>query len=117
MCRRRLCGCRLRRSERTRLCLPAAMTYATMRADMAIADTAQLFQQLERFAQADGKEAYYRLHRHRYAATLEALRAPAWARVLEVGVNPGQFTQLLVGRGYRVSGVDLNPAPRQALWD
>jgi SAM-dependent methyltransferase len=88
-----------------------------MRADMAIADTAQLFRQLERSAQADGKEAYFRLHRHRYAAILDALRAPPGARVLEVGVNPGQFTQLLVGRGYRVSGVDLNPAPRQALWD
>ncbi|MBC8078485.1 MAG: class I SAM-dependent methyltransferase [Chloroflexales bacterium] len=79
-------------------------------------ETAQ-FRQLERFAQADGKEAYYRLHRYRYAAILDALHAPAGERVLEVGVNPGQFTQLLVGRGYRVSGVDLNPAPRQALWD
>ena len=93
------------------------MTYATMLATMASVDTAQLFRQLERFAQADGKEAYYRLHRHRYAAILDALKAAPGARVLEVGVNPGQFTQLLVGRGYRVSGVDLNPEPRQSLWD
>jgi SAM-dependent methyltransferase len=80
-------------------------------------ETVQLIRQLEGNARLDGKEAYFRLHRHRYVAILEELRAPPGARVLEVGVNPGQFTQLLVGAGYRVSGVDLNPAPRQALWE
>lgn len=80
-------------------------------------DTVVLMQKLASHARSDGKDAYFRLHRHRYEAMLGALRAPAGARVLEVGVNPGQFTQLLVGAGYRVSGVDLNPAPRQGLWD
>jgi SAM-dependent methyltransferase len=84
---------------------------------MTKAQTFELFQQIEQHARADGKEAYFRLHRHRYAAILAAIEASAGARVLEVGVNPGQFTQLLVGSGFRVSGVDLNPAPRQALWD
>ncbi len=76
----------------------------------------QLFQRLEESARADGKDAYFRLHRYRYEAILQALDAAAGARILEVGVTPGQFTQLLVDSGYRVSGVDLNPAPRQVLW-
>jgi SAM-dependent methyltransferase len=80
-------------------------------------ETFQLMQQLASQARSDGKDAYFRLHRHRFAAMLRALRAPQGARVLEVGVNPGQFTQLLVGSGYQVSGIDLNPAPRQTLWD
>lgn len=80
-------------------------------------ETVQLMQQVETNARMDGKEAYFRLHRHRYAAILNALQAAPGARVLEVGVNPGQFTQLLVGAGYRVSGVDLDPAVRQGLWD
>jgi SAM-dependent methyltransferase len=78
--------------------------------------TGPLFERLEHSARADGKEAYLRLHRYRYAALLAALDAPP-AHVLEVGVTPGQFTQLLVDAGYRVSGVDLDPAGRQALWD
>lgn len=74
-----------------------------------------LFQRVEQHARADGKDAYFRLHRHRYAMTLAALEPPP-AHVLEVGVTPGQFTQLLVESGYRVSGVDLDPTKRQSLW-
>ena len=74
-------------------------------------------QQLASNARSDGKDAYFRLHRHRYEAMLRAIEAPSGARVLEIGVNPGQFTQLLVNSGYRVSGVDLDPTPRQRLWD
>jgi SAM-dependent methyltransferase len=76
-----------------------------------------LFQRLEDRARADGKDAYFRLHRHRYAAILAALDAAPGARILEIGVTPGQFTQLLVESGYQVSGVDLNPAPRRSLWE
>lgn len=76
---------------------------------------AQLLQRLEQHARADGKHAYFRLHCHRYATILSLLDA-APAQVLEVGVTPGQFTRLLVESGYTVSGVDLNPASRQALW-
>lgn len=80
-------------------------------------DTALLMQQLASNARADGKEAYFRLHRHRFEAMLGAIDAPKGASVLEIGVNPGHFTQLLVGSGYHVTGVDLDPTPRQALWD
>jgi SAM-dependent methyltransferase len=76
----------------------------------------QLFRQAEQFARADGKEAYFRLHRHRYAAILAALDAAPGARVLEVGVTPGQCTRLLVMAGYHVSGIDLNPTARRSLW-
>lgn len=76
-----------------------------------------IFAQVERSAEADGKAAYFRLHRHRFAAMLRAIKAPRGAAVLEVGVTPGQFTELLVQSGYKVSGVDLDPAKRQALWD
>ncbi len=75
-----------------------------------------LLKRLEQSARADGKDAYLRLHRYRYAALLAALDA-APARVLEVGVTPGQFTQLLVESGYHVSGVDLAPSARRALWE
>lgn len=37
---------------------------------------ADLFQRIEQTARADGKDAYFRLHRHRYALTLAALDAP-----------------------------------------
>ncbi len=74
-----------------------------------------LLERLEQHARADGKTDYLRLHRYRYAALLAAL-APPPARVLEVGVTPGQFTQVLAGAGYQVSGVDLDPVRRQALW-
>lgn len=75
-----------------------------------------LLARLQQRAQADGKTAYLRLHRYRYAAILAAL-APPPARVLEVGTTPGQFTEALVATGYQVSGVDLDPTGRQALWE
>lgn len=71
---------------------------------------------VEDYAHEDGKEAYFRLHRHRYTALLRAITAPPGARILEIGVTPGQCTQLLVGEGYRVWGVDLDPTPRRDLW-
>lgn len=77
--------------------------------------SAELFQRLEQHARADGKANYFRLHRQRYALLAAVLAAPP-SHVLEVGVTPGQFTRLLVESGYRVSGVDLNPATRQGLW-
>jgi SAM-dependent methyltransferase len=76
----------------------------------------QLFRTVQKNARADGKEAYFRLHHRRYAAILDALDVPAGSRVLEVGVTPGQCTQLLVGAGYRVWGVDLDPTTRRTLW-
>ncbi len=79
----------------------------------------QPFKAVQRRARASGKAPYYRLHRHRYAAivrALAALRLPRGAHLLEVGVTPGQCTELLVRSGYRVSGVDLDPHARQALW-
>lgn len=79
-----------------------------------------LLHQVEHHARADNKEAYFRLHRHRYRAILAALNrggGVAGARVLETGVTPGQCTRMLVAAGYRVSGVDLDPDSRRALWD
>jgi len=76
-----------------------------------------IFAQVERSARADGKAAYFRLHRRRFAVMLRAIEGPPGARVLEVGVTPGQFTELLVQSGYRVSGADLDPHTRRALWD
>jgi SAM-dependent methyltransferase len=76
------------------------------------------FDRVEANAQQDGKAAYFRYHRYRFAALMQALTGlPQDAQVLEVGVTPGQCTQLLVEAGYRVSGVDLDPSKRQALWD
>lgn len=75
-----------------------------------------IFAQVEQSAKADGKADYFRLHRHRFAAMLRAIEAPPGADVLEVGVTPGQFTELLVASGYQVSGVDLDPSTRRALW-
>lgn len=81
-------------------------------------DIAHDIEQVARRAHAEGKESYFRLHRYRYEAILAAMHdAPIGARVLEIGVTPGQCTQLLVKRGYQVSGVDLDPSGRQALWD
>jgi SAM-dependent methyltransferase len=62
------------------------------------------------------KPAYYRLHRYRFWQLLQALPAPAGQRVLEVGMNPGQFTRILVRAGYKVSGTDLFPEHRAELW-
>jgi SAM-dependent methyltransferase len=76
-----------------------------------------LFRKVEQSARADGKAEYFRLHRHRFAAMLRAIDAPQGARILEVGVTPGHFTELLVQSGYRVSGVDLDPFTRRALWE
>lgn len=76
-----------------------------------------LFERVQQRAASDGKAAYFRLHRHRFAAMLQAMRGSAPdASVLEVGVTPGHFTELLVESGYRVSGVDLDPEGRKALW-
>jgi SAM-dependent methyltransferase len=93
-----------------------AKTYVTL---LRMTETfAPIFRTVEQNAQADGKAAYFRLHRYRYAALLAALKpVPAGSHILEVGVTPGQCTQLLVESGYHVSGVDLNPANRKALWD
>lgn len=77
----------------------------------------QLFRQGEAQAEAEGKSAYWRLHTHRYTAILQSLNAQKGAHILEAGVTPGQFTRLLVGLGYRVSGIDLDPTPRRALWE
>ncbi len=79
---------------------------------------ARLLQQVEDYARADGKAAYFRLHRHRFAAMLSALATvPDADKVLEVGVTPGQCTTMLVNAGYHVSGIDLDPSPRRALWE
>ncbi|NJN15088.1 MAG: class I SAM-dependent methyltransferase [Oscillochloris sp.] len=75
-----------------------------------------IFAQVERRAAADGKSEYFRLHRRRFAAMLRTMRAAPGTNVLEVGVTPGQFTELMVQAGYRVSGVDLDPDTRSALW-
>jgi SAM-dependent methyltransferase len=77
--------------------------------------TQGIFEQVRRTAEADGKAAYFRLHRHRFAAMLGAMEGPR-GPVLEVGVTPGHFTELLVGAGFQVSGVDLDPEKRSALW-
>jgi SAM-dependent methyltransferase len=62
------------------------------------------------------KPAYFRLHRDRYVTLLQALEVPPGSRVLEIGCNPGQFTEILVQAGYRVWGIDLRPQDRQSLW-
>lgn len=75
-----------------------------------------IFEQVQRSAAADGKAAYFRLHQHRFAAMLRAMEGPR-GDVLEVGVTPGHFTELLVQSGFKVQGVDLDPAKRRALWE
>jgi len=65
---------------------------------------------------AGDKPAYFRLHRDRYVVLLQALDVPSGSRVLEIGCNPGQFTEILVQAGYRVWGIDLRPQDRAALW-
>lgn len=95
---------------------PVRCSYDTL--SRMIETYAPIFRSVEQSAKADGKGAYFRLHRYRFAAMLAALSpVPRGSHILEVGVTPGHFTQLLVEAGYKVSGVDLNPASRQALWD
>jgi SAM-dependent methyltransferase len=80
----------------------------------------ELFTRVAAAAAEDGKADYFRYHRYRFGAMLRAmlrLAPPAAApRVLEIGVTPGHYTQLLVGAGYQVSGSDLDPHKRAALW-
>ncbi len=66
---------------------------------------------------SEAKPDYFRLHRRRYLALLEALALPPGSRVLEIGCQPGQFTEILVRAGYRVWGLDLYPEVRRALWE
>ncbi len=64
----------------------------------------------------DGKRDYFRYHRVRFRDTLAAIPADAGRDALEIGMNPGIFTQILVRAGYRVSGTDLFPEHRAELW-
>ena len=75
--------------------------------------------QVESFANnlpPDAKREYFRLHRYRFEALLDAVPADAGKRVLEIGVNPGLCTELFVRAGYTVSGTDLFPEHRPELW-
>jgi len=66
----------------------------------------------------DHKVEYYRYHRVRFTAMLTTLLqlSSTNTRVLEIGVNPGQFTEMLVNAGLRVSGTDLFPEHRADVW-
>ncbi|MEN9934658.1 MAG: hypothetical protein RLZZ387_1237 [Chloroflexota bacterium] len=64
----------------------------------------------------EGKRDYFRLHRHRFHMLLASIPLGAGARALEIGVNPGLFTEALVRAGYKVSGTDLFPEHRAELW-
>lgn len=64
----------------------------------------------------DGKPDYFRLHRFRFRSVLAALAQQPAHDVLEIGATPGQFTEMLVNAGYKVSAVDLFPEQRAALW-
>ncbi|NWG22370.1 MAG: class I SAM-dependent methyltransferase [Chloroflexi bacterium] len=64
----------------------------------------------------DGKRDYFRLHQSRFADLLAAIPPDAGGRALEIGVNPGLFTQILVRAGYHVRGTDLFPEHRAELW-
>jgi|YelNatPaOPRAMG01_1025707.scaffolds.fasta_scaffold41236_2 SAM-dependent methyltransferase len=76
----------------------------------------RLVEDYGRFLPQERKPEYFALHRTRYVALLEALQVPTGSRVLEIGCNPGQFTELLVRAGYRVDGIDLDPEHRADLW-
>jgi len=62
------------------------------------------------------KAAYFRLHQHRFRALLTAIGHEPACDVLEIGATPGQFTEILVDAGYRVTATDLFPEQRAALW-
>jgi 2-polyprenyl-3-methyl-5-hydroxy-6-metoxy-1,4-benzoquinol methylase len=62
------------------------------------------------------KPEYFRYHRYRFAAVLAQILALPGKRVLEIGVNPGHFTEMLVDAGYEVSGTDLFPEHRSDVW-
>jgi SAM-dependent methyltransferase len=64
----------------------------------------------------EAKRDYFRLHRYRFEALLAAVPLRAGARALEIGVNPGLCTELLVRAGYQVYGTDLFPEHRIELW-
>ncbi|HWQ15227.1 MAG TPA: class I SAM-dependent methyltransferase [Roseiflexaceae bacterium] len=64
----------------------------------------------------EGKRDYFRLHRHRFHMLLAAIPPGAGGRALEIGANPGLFTEALVRAGYRVSATDLFPEHRADLW-
>jgi SAM-dependent methyltransferase len=64
----------------------------------------------------EAKRDYFRLHRYRFEALLAAVPLVPGRRVLEIGVNPGLCTELLVRAGYHVSGTDLFPEHRAELW-
>jgi SAM-dependent methyltransferase len=64
----------------------------------------------------DNKPSYYRYHRFRFAALLAAMLRLPGKQVLEVGVNPGHFTEMAHMAGYQVSGTDLFPEHRAELW-
>lgn len=79
-------------------------------------DARKLVEEYGRLLSAERKPEYFALHRTRYIALLQALTVPPGSRVLEIGCNPGQFTELLVRAGFRVDGVDLHPEHRAELW-
>jgi 2-polyprenyl-3-methyl-5-hydroxy-6-metoxy-1,4-benzoquinol methylase len=62
------------------------------------------------------KPDYYRYHKIRFAAMLTLVLSLPGKRVLEIGVNPGQFTEMLVNAGYDVYGTDIFPDDRAAVW-
>jgi len=66
--------------------------------------------------QPDNKPEYFRYHRYRFISLLETVLRLPGKRVLEIGVNPGQFTEMLVQAGYTVSGTDLFPEHRADFW-
>jgi 2-polyprenyl-3-methyl-5-hydroxy-6-metoxy-1,4-benzoquinol methylase len=66
--------------------------------------------------QPDNKPEYFRYHRYRFVSLLETVMHLPGKRVLEIGVNPGQFTEMLVQAGYTVSGTDLFPEHRADFW-
>jgi len=62
------------------------------------------------------KPDYYRYHRIRFEAILTMVMSLPGKRVLEIGVNPGQFTEMLVNAGYEVFGTDIFPEHRAEVW-